>query len=208
MMEPLRAHSSPDERADPYQESPRAALRPVGQEMLSGLGPLDEMSTEIAQDWDMWSVQIGTAMLPYLEQLSGQLTQGAAVMACTSDGFNLCAVGLDDTQVQRLSALASSLLSVAGASADVLLDESSDDGHPGRSLDAVSLAYAGQQGVLIVVRSLIIGSVVLFVTAPEMTLGFLLVQARATAEKIAQLLGQGQHDAGRSDAAPNDAGPA
>lgn len=200
MMGPLRAQS-PDERTEPYQEPPRAALRPVGQEMLSGLGPLDEMNTEIAQDWDMWSVQIGTAMLPYLERLSEQLTSGASIMACTSDGFNLCAVGLDDTQVQRLSALASSLLSVAGASADVLLDETSDDGHPGRSLDAVNLAYAGQQGVIIVVRSLIIGSVVLFVAAPDMTLGYLLVQARGTAEKISQLLGQGNNDAARSDAA-------
>jgi predicted regulator of Ras-like GTPase activity (Roadblock/LC7/MglB family) len=142
------------------------------------------MDPEIAAYWDVWSVQFGQAILPRLRELSTRLLGLTSAMVCTSDGFNLCSIGLDEAQVARLAALASSLYSVSGAASQV-----AQSGTGGVDiLDMVSLHQGPSQTVIISVSGLITGNLLLWVTAESETLGVMLIEARAAAKQLHTLL--------------------
>ncbi|MEZ5191746.1 MAG: hypothetical protein R2734_04010 [Nocardioides sp.] len=98
-------------------------------------------------------------------------------MICTADGFNLCSIGLDEAAVDRVSALTSSLHSIADAVTDATQEA-------GRPLDMVSLANGTSKTVVLAVRDLIVGQLLVHVTADTDTLGVLLVRARVAAESV------------------------
>ncbi|MEZ5096276.1 MAG: roadblock/LC7 domain-containing protein [Nocardioides sp.] len=136
-----------------------------------------EMDADIAASWDLWSAQIGHALLPVLERLATSLPGFSSAMICTADGFNLCSIGLDEAAVDRVSALTSSLHSIADAVTDATQEA-------GRPLDMVSLANGTSKTVVLAVRDLIVGQLLVHVTADTDTLGVLLVRARVAAESV------------------------
>lgn len=142
-----------------------------------------EMDSEIAEYWELWSEQIGRALVPVLERLAGSLPRFSSAMICTADGFNLCTLGVNEEQVSRLSAMTSSMHSLA----DVLSSEVHDGDEP---LDTVSLTNGSSQTVLMAIRHLIIGQVLLWVTAEKETLGALLMRARVAAEDVRAILAE------------------
>lgn len=155
-----------------------------GDVLQSQAAAVNEMDPDIADYWDLWSAQIGQAVLPQLEELSSQLNGLTSAMVCTSDGFNLCSIGLDEHQVARLSALASSLYSVSGAASHVAQAPGAQNG----ILDVVSLHQGASQTVIVSVSGLIVGNLLLWVTAEDETLGVMLVAAKASARELHALL--------------------
>ena len=157
---------------------------PVSAATVQGVGDLDEMSSEVASRWDEVSDRIGRAIYPAVQELHTSLPDATAIMVCTQDGLNVVALGLDDSQVARLSALATSMFSVGRAAAQVtrkewanaspqtLVMHDDDDHH------TVLMALGGS----------VAGGLLLWVTARSTSLGPLLVRGRRTSEEVAQLL--------------------
>ena len=63
--------------------------------------------------WLAWCATVGELVLPIMLDLHRRIPQTSAAMLCTADGFNLCALGLDESAVGRMAALTSSLYAVA-----------------------------------------------------------------------------------------------
>ncbi|HQR27137.1 MAG TPA: hypothetical protein PLP61_08880 [Nocardioides sp.] len=141
-----------------------------------------EMDEDIAAYWGLWSEQIGRALAPVLQKLADSLPTFSSAMICTADGFNLCTLGVDENQVSRLSAMTSSLHSIADA-----VSSSVHDDRGGR-LDQVSLTNGTSSTVVLAVRDLIIGPLLIWVTATGETLGVLLMRAHVAAEAIRAVL--------------------
>lgn len=143
---------------------------------------ISEMDEDIAEYWDLWSEQIGRALVPVLGRLSTSLPTFSSAMICTGDGFNLCSLGIDEDAVSRLSAMTSSLHSLADAVSSGV--HSGDQG-----LETVSLTNGSSKTVLMAIQNLIIGPVLLWVTAEGDTLGTLLMRAKIAAEGVRGVLG-------------------
>ncbi|MFN8195511.1 MAG: hypothetical protein U0R80_14665 [Nocardioidaceae bacterium] len=179
-----RKHEAPEvietpEVIDPTHEAEILVLSPRSPEDPEGNGT--EMDQDIAEYWGLWSQQIGRALVPVLDNLATSVPGFSSAMICTADGFNLCTLGVDEDQVNRLSAMTSSMHSLA----DVL----STSVHQGETpLDTVSLANGSSNTVLMAIRHLIIGQVLLWVTAEDQTLGVLLMRARVAAEGVREIL--------------------
>ncbi len=137
-----------------------------------------EMDRDIADSWELWSAQIGRALLPVLQTLAGSLPSFSSAMICTADGFNLCTIGVDETEVSRLSAMTSSLHSIADAVSSSVHDES------GGALDMVTLTNGSSKTVVLAVRDLIVGPLLLWVTVGEDSLGALLMRAKVAAGSV------------------------
>lgn len=160
--------------ADIVVLAPRKSAEPHGREM-------DE---EIAASWGLWSEQIGKALVPVLQNLASSLPSFRSAMICTEDGFNLCTLGIDEEQVSRLSAMTSSLHSIAGAVSSAVHD---GDGGP---MDMLSLTNGSSKTVVLAVRNLIVGQLLLWVTVQDETLGGLLVRARVAAGQVHEILAE------------------
>ena len=140
------------------------------------------MNEDLAADWGMWSEQIGRALGPVLKKLAKSLPTFSSAMICTADGFNLCTLGVDETSVSRLSAMTSSMHSIAEAVSTAVHDDT------GGRLDQVSLTNGNGTTVVLSVRDLITGPLLVWVTATDVTLGVLLMRARVAAEGIREVL--------------------
>ena len=140
---------------------------------------LDE---DIAAHWDLWSAQIGRALMPTLRELAESIKGFKSAMICTADGFNLCTLGLDESGVRRLAALTSSMHSIADAVTEAVHDDED------RKLDRITLTDGNATTVVLAVRNLIVGELLLWVTAESETLGALLVRADRAAAGIRQIL--------------------
>ncbi len=143
-----------------------------------------EMDDDIAAHWGLWSEQIGRALLPVLQTLADSLPTFSSAMICTADGFNLCTIGVDETQVSRLSAMTSSLHSIADAVSSSVHEE---EGGP---LDMVTLTNGTSKTVVLAVRHLIVGQLLLWVTVGDDSLGALLMRSKVAAEAIRTKLGE------------------
>jgi|GEM_PF-1206297 predicted regulator of Ras-like GTPase activity (Roadblock/LC7/MglB family) len=166
-----------DPDLDPSHEAEILVLTPRAPEPNDGI----EMDADIAEYWELWSEQIGHALVPVLEKLEKSLPGFTSAMICTADGFNLCTLGVEEDQVTRLSAMTSSLHSIA--------DVMSTSVHEGDELlDVLSLSNGSSSTVLMAIRHLIIGQVLLWVTAENDTLGALLMRARVAARDVSSIL--------------------
>ncbi len=142
-----------------------------------------EMDEDIAAAWELWSEQIGRALLPVLRTLAESLPTFSSAMICTADGFNLCALGVDEIEVSRLSAMTSSLHSIADSVSGSVHD---DRGGP---LDMVTLTNGASKTVVLAVRDLIVGQLLIWVTVGDDSLGALLMRAKVAAGSVRDQLG-------------------
>jgi predicted regulator of Ras-like GTPase activity (Roadblock/LC7/MglB family) len=140
---------------------------------------LDE---DIAAHWDLWSAQIGRALMPILRELSEKIRGFSCAMICTADGFNLCTLGVDESGVLRLAALTSSMHSIADAVTQAV------HGEEDRRLDLLTLTDQNSTIVVLAIRDLIVGKLLLWVATEDETLGALLVRSQRAASRVRELL--------------------
>jgi predicted regulator of Ras-like GTPase activity (Roadblock/LC7/MglB family) len=140
------------------------------------------LDADIAAHWDLWSAQIGRALMPTLRELGRSMQGFSCAMICTADGFNLCTLGVDEAGVLRLAALTSSMHSMADAVTQAV------HGDPERRLDLLTLTDQTSTIVVLAIRDLIIGKLLLWVATEDETLGALLVRSRLAAAQVRQLL--------------------
>lgn len=140
------------------------------------------LDADIAAHWDLWSAQIGRALMPTLRELGQSMHGFSCAMICTADGFNLCTLGVDEAGVLRLAALTSSMHSMADAVTQAV------HGDTERRLDLLTLTDQTSTIVVLAIRDLIIGKLLLWVATEDETLGALLVRSRLAAAQIRQLL--------------------
>ncbi|MGL5810916.1 MAG: roadblock/LC7 domain-containing protein [Nocardioides sp.] len=127
---------------------------------------------------------IGRRVLPILERLVSTLPSVATVVVSTGDGFNVCALGLDEQQVERVCALGSSLYSMAGA-----LTEAIAPGVAG-PLDLTSIAHGEFTTVVLAISLPDRTRFLLWVTtSDDTTMGSVIYRARETAAAIQTELG-------------------
>ena len=141
----------------------------------------------------MDSLSIGQRFSPCIEKMASRIPQLHCAMLCTPDGFNLCSVGLEESQVGKMAALSSSLFSVGDAAIDNLkLNASADTfAHPADDGSLASLNYLTLEarGLQIVTTQIVrpAGNFILM-AASRASLGVVLVGVKATVADIQKLL--------------------
>ncbi|MCH8612836.1 hypothetical protein [Arsenicicoccus dermatophilus] len=151
-------------------------MTPQAQGSLPGVAP------ELREDWDAWSHLLGAAISPRLERLYDSLPTLIGAMACTGDGLNIAAVGVDVSQVGKVAALSSSVFAVAAAHREAM--------SPGEDVSStmVNIGGADFQCVLQRLDVAHLGQLLLVVAARDVTLGVLLVATRSVGEDIRRYL--------------------
>ena len=76
-------------------------LRPAAPKTDTGV----EMDSAIAADWGLWSEQIGLALVPILRRAVQSTPAITSALITTADGFNLCALGLDEAHISHVLSL-------------------------------------------------------------------------------------------------------
>lgn len=141
-------------------------------------GPAD--GADGSPDWDVLSRLLGSAAQPELVAL-GEAVEGIeAVLFCTADGLNLCTLGVFERDVGRLSALTSSIFSVAMA----LRKAARAEAHG----MTVHLSAEDSHTILVSVELAGVGSFVLGAPATDVQHAVLLVETRRAAERITEKL--------------------
>lgn len=138
---------------------------------------------DITDEWELWSLVIGRTALPRLEQMRESLPSMTSVMLCTADGLNLCAVGVDEDEVDRLAALNSSLFAVASAQAEVV------NGYAAQPETTMVNLTTGEHRIVIV--SFVqahLGHLLLSVSADDVQLGQVIVHVRQAATDLQEWL--------------------
>ncbi len=159
---------------EPVVEEPVAEQPVVEQRAPAAPAQVD---AEIAAHWDLWAGQIGRALRPDLEALTDRVPTLVSAMVTTVDGTPLATVGLGDDQVARLTTSPASVHETARSVVGILGD--STDGP-----DVVTVHHGQQQTVVVAVPRLLVGTLLLWVTADAASLGVLLIHARAAVAEI------------------------
>ncbi len=147
------------------------------------MNDLDPNNAASCVNWQVESAAIGRLVQPALEKIVKRLPQLRCASLCTPDGFNICSLGLQEDQVGKMAALASSLFSMGNAALTTLAaaDEAVREMEimtmeaNGLHLTCAVLARRGKTGLI------------LFVASPG-PLGVVLLAIRSTANDILQVL--------------------
>lgn len=129
----------------------------------------------------MNSEALGRLVLPAMEQLPKRINPLSAAVLCTPDGFNICSLGVDETQVGKLAALSGSLLSVGNAAMVELRPELGN-----KATDLLTLR-AGNFQILGLKVHKPGGHLVLMAAAEKVALGVMIVGAQQVASQIEKL---------------------
>jgi hypothetical protein len=131
-------------------------------------------------DWEALSRDLGGAVQDELVELGERVEEIELVFFCTADGLNLCTLGADHRDVGRVSALTSSIFSVAAA----LRKAAHADAHG----LTVHLSDEGASTVFVPVELPGTGSFILGAHAIDVPHAVLLVETRRMAQRIATKL--------------------
>ncbi len=153
------------------------------------------VDAEIAAYWDLWAEQIGRALRPDLEGLRERVPTLVSAVVTTVDGRALAVLGLDGAQVDRLASSWASAYGAVGGVVGVLGDASDEP-------EVVTVQHGRSQTVVVTVPRLVVGTLLLWVTADAASLGVLLLYARSTAADIRAKLDAHEAAGGPGDPAP------
>jgi predicted regulator of Ras-like GTPase activity (Roadblock/LC7/MglB family) len=135
----------------------------------------------------MDSMAMGKRAVPTMELLAARLPQLRSAVLCTGDGFNVCSIGVTESQLGKLAALASSLFTMGEATLSSLSDDT--DGGPS-GLDVLTLEAGGSILVAVQVPHPT-QPLVLMIGARSTPLGVLHLRARQSADELGRLFGAG-----------------
>lgn len=130
----------------------------------------------------MDSIALGQIFLPALQKMATRIPHLRCAVLCTPDGFNLCSLGLTESQVGKMAALSSSLLSVGDATVASLAQ---GDDIPG-ALDLMTLEANGLQIVSVKIHRT--GSPLVLLVGAKASLGVVLVGVKATVSDLLRVL--------------------
>lgn len=136
----------------------------------------------------MDSMAMGKRAVPAMELLAARLPQLRSAVLCTGDGFNVCSIGVTESQLGKLAALASSLFTMGEATLSSLSDGDTTGSPPG--LDVLTLEAAGSILVAVQVPHPT-QPLVLMIGARSTPLGVLHLRARQSADELGRLFGAG-----------------
>jgi predicted regulator of Ras-like GTPase activity (Roadblock/LC7/MglB family) len=125
---------------------------------------------------------LGKSYQPALEKMATRIPHLRCGVLCTSDGFNLCSIGLTENQVGKMAALSSSLLSVGEAVVSTLVPENTSPG----GLDVMTMEANGIQ--IVSTRIHRSGGYLILMAAAKAPLGVVLVGVKATVDEVRKLL--------------------
>lgn len=128
----------------------------------------------------------GEATLPVLQELVKRVPTIDGAMVCTADGYNLCALGLEEAQVGRLAAMTSSLFSVSGAACGAVAAQSRSG--TSEALDQVTLRSGDSQYMIFPIKHDQLGYLLLSVWAKDVSLGELLMEAKISAREVERIV--------------------
>jgi predicted regulator of Ras-like GTPase activity (Roadblock/LC7/MglB family) len=124
-------------------------------------------------------VHVGTRLLPILEQLHVSLPAAVAVVVSTADGFNVCALGVDEHQVERVCALGGSLHSMVSAVTEAIIPDAEGE------LDLTSITHGEFTTVVLAVPVPDGSHLLLWITtSQDTTMGSVIYHTRETAAAI------------------------
>lgn len=137
--------------------------------------------TQNNSSWEMTSV-MGNIVLPAMNLLSKKLPNLVGATLCTADGFNVCSVGLDKTDVGKMSSLSSSMFALTNS---VMHTTNSNSDHQKKEV----LITAGESQVALVqVKHPSIDDLVLLVSVKDTSTGVILVAIRYVVAEIEKIL--------------------
>lgn len=139
-----------------------------------------ELSADEAVAWGRISEEIGTKLLPVLDRLTRALPSVTAAMVSTADGFSLCALGLPGDRVERVSAMAGALHSMAASA-------SSGGDASDAPTDLLTITSGAATTVVMAVGGMSVGAALLWVTGRDDSLGSMIYRARAAVGEIETL---------------------
>lgn len=142
------------------------------------------MHPEIAGDWPLWSEVVARTALARLRGLRQRFPELTSAVLATADGLHIASLGVDDEGGDRLAAMNASLFGVARAEAEVI------SGGVVPSLKAVvSVTIGDRQAALLSFVLEPFGQLLLSVSAKDVQLGTVIVQARTAATDLVGALG-------------------
>lgn len=140
------------------------------------------LEPEIAENWSHWSVVIGTAALQRLERLQSGFEQMTAAVLGSADGLHVCSLGLDEDDAWHLAAMNSSLFGVARAESEVLSGGTEVALHT-----IVTMTIGSTQTAVLGMAAAPFGQLLLAISARDVHLGRLLLEARTAATDIVEI---------------------
>lgn len=144
------------------------------------------MDDEIAGDWPLWAAVVENAAVARMNSLRTRFTELTSAVLSTADGMHIASVGVDDETGDRLAAMNASLFGVARAEAAVIAEGEVP------SLSAiVSVTIGDRQMALLSFVLEPFGQLLFSVSATDVQLGTIIVQARAAAADLKSALGRG-----------------
>ncbi len=135
---------------------------------------------ELSDEWLTWCSDAGRSAVPILVELHDRVPHISAAMLCTLDGFNICAIGIDENAVGRAAAVASSLHAVGAAA--------TGQGRARGSFDYLTVVSGSQTTVFTAVEHAQLGQLLLWARAEGEALGVLLLAVRTTAARVSDEL--------------------
>lgn len=160
------------------------------------------MHPVIAQSWNLWSPIVGRTASTRIEHIWEDFPELTSAIVSTADGLTICALGMNEEDAGRLAALNSSLFGVAraetrimspGSDTDAALFETAGSDPGGNALVArtsVAISFGDTQTAVFSFVVEPFGQLLLGMSARQVQLGTLMVQARAAARSISLALGQ------------------
>ena len=137
---------------------------------------------ELSDEWLAWCSDAGRCAVPILVELHDRVPRISSAMLCTLDGFNICAIGIDENAVGRAAAVASSLHAVGAASTG------QGRGRGSGSFDYLTVVSGAQTTVFTAVEHGQLGQLLLWARADGEALGVLLLAVRTTAGRVSDEL--------------------
>lgn len=144
-----------------------------------------QMHPDIAGDWPLWSKVVGSTAKARLLSLRDRFPEMTAAVLATADGLLIASIGVDDETGDRLAAMNGSLFGVARAEVEVIAGDGIS------SVKAVvSVTIGDRQTSLLSFVLDPFGQLLLSVSAKDVQLGTVIVQARSAAMDLAIALGR------------------
>jgi predicted regulator of Ras-like GTPase activity (Roadblock/LC7/MglB family) len=166
---------------------PRRTPDPARARIGTGFSPQTSALrlTQVAAEPPAWAVGFSTRLPPILDGLVAALGGPAAALVATQDGMAVSSSGLAADEAHRLASLSGSLYAVCGATARLREGGGADAAPP---VDSVTFGSERRTTVVLAVGDPGHGGALLVVTADEVNLGVLLVEARRAAAEAAELI--------------------
>lgn len=127
------------------------------------------------------TTEVGKAALPVMQELTKKLPKADSAVLCTADGLNICALGLNDNVVGKLSSLSSTLFSIGKSIAETILPDEDLSQHNNKE---VIITVDNVQIMVIEIEHSGLGNLVLLVSVRETATGVILMTLRNIAEEL------------------------